>query len=327
MQRYNSIDFFRFIAAFFILLVHTDHGILDIEYVNNIRISARWAVPFFFICSGFFLGKKIQKDKQFDFSIIAKSLVKLISIFIIASVIYIPANIILNYYYFGVQTLLTGTFIHLWFIGSLIFGNIFIWYAYTINKQHLLPYISVFIIFAALLSDSYDNLLGFNLDYSLFRFSLSIPFMQIGIFFNKKEKTITKINFLILICFLFLGFILQYFEASFFSKYFNYDKILHEFLLGTFIMVIPLFVITIKLKINNNKISKLGLRYSLWIYLYHPFIYILLNKVNMNIFSSTTFKIIQCYNPILCFLLSIIIVILLDKYTNKVFKLTNGIIY
>jgi len=151
--------------------------------------------------------------------------------------------------------------------------------------------------------------------------------MQIGIFFNKKEKTITKINFLILICFLFLGFILQYFEASFFSKYFNYDKILHEFLLGTFIMVIPLFVITIKLKINNNKISKLGLRYSLWIYLYHPFIYILLNKVNMNIFSSTTFKIIQCYNPILCFLLSIIIVILLDKYTNKVFKLTNGIIY
>ena len=66
MERKNGIDLFKLIGAFFIMCLHTSYGSLDQEYVDNLRLFSRWAVPFFFISTGLFLGNKIE-NKNLDF--------------------------------------------------------------------------------------------------------------------------------------------------------------------------------------------------------------------------------------------------------------------
>lgn len=323
MNRYNTIDLFRLIAAFFILLVHTEYGDLNQTVVNILRISARWAVPFFFIASGFFLEKKTTGN-TYNLLIIEGSLKKLISILIISSIIYIPANIILNYYYYNIETLLTGSFIHLWFIGSLIFGNIFIWYLNKIKKEKILPYLSVFILTIALISDTYDILFNINLKYNLPRFLLSIPFMFIGSVIAKKETKILTLNKKkLLITFLFL-YLLQFYEAFLLSKYYNQNSNSIELLIGTVLSPIILFTLLITIQYKKKQISILGKKYSLWIYLYHPFIYIIINKINYYLFQTNISNSIQVFNPIICFILSLLLSILLEKRINKLFKISIG---
>ena len=60
VKRNNGVDLFRLVGAFFIILVHTDYYNLNNALSENIRISARWALPYFFICSGYFLYEKIK---------------------------------------------------------------------------------------------------------------------------------------------------------------------------------------------------------------------------------------------------------------------------
>ena len=79
----------------------------------------------------FFLGRKIEAEKL-DFSRIQKNIAVLISIFIIAGSIFLIAGFFKESYYYKIENLLTGTHYHLWFIGSLLFAYLFIWYIYFI---------------------------------------------------------------------------------------------------------------------------------------------------------------------------------------------------
>ncbi len=329
-NRYNNIDYFRFIACFFILLVHTKYGALNEDAVFALRLSARWAVPFFFICSGFFLEKKIVGNRDLYLESIGKTLKKLISILIIASIIYIPINFYLGYYKYGIDTLLIGTFIHLWFIGSLLFGNIFIWYMYLIRKEKHLIITSLLILLIALVSDSYDNFFGRNLSYDAPRFLLSIPFMVIGMLIYRFQNKLTKrISNWALVLIAVLGFTFQYAETYFFHQKFNYSKNVHELLIGTILFITPLFILIIKnkTKFRDSAFSRIGRKYSLWIYLYHPAMYVFINFLNNIIFNndSIIYSRIQMFNPIICFSLCLVLANFLDKNLNKVYNYTNGI--
>ena len=56
-KAYTGIDYFRMIAAFFIIAIHTSPFSSYSETGDFIltRVIARVAVPFFFMTSGFFL--------------------------------------------------------------------------------------------------------------------------------------------------------------------------------------------------------------------------------------------------------------------------------
>ncbi|MBN2669354.1 MAG: acyltransferase [Bacteroidales bacterium] len=318
MKRKNGIDLFRFIGAFFIMLVHTKYGYLPEEYVDNIRISARWAVPFFFLCSGYFLQSKITDNKILDFRKIEKNIVNLISIIIVASFVYLLVN---RSFTLEVSSILTGTYFHLWFIGSLIFGYLFLWYIYYIKRTRLLPLISSLILLSALFSDSYDVTMGINLDYYTFGFFISIPFLYFGLVISrfKFSKTQTQIIFIIFI----LSFALQYIESNQLFKHYFYPKYDHQLLIGTIISSVSLFILTTKINIQNNRLSDWGKDYSLFIYLYHPFIYYLINTG----FGKTlpnAFGYLSIFNPILGFTISLLGAIFIEKYFNSLFNLLNG---
>src|SRR5690606_29767542 len=108
---------------------------------------------------------------------IQRNISTLITILIVSSIIYFPINFILETPSFHVVNILTGTYSHLWFIGSLIVGYLFIWYLYLIRVNRLLPYLSVLILVIAILTDSYDLIFAKNIDFELFRFLMSIPLL------------------------------------------------------------------------------------------------------------------------------------------------------
>lgn len=69
MTKYNSIDILKFIASFFVLIIHISlfndvNPYLNLFIANGI---ARLSVPIFFLASAFFFFKKnlnINKDSQ-----------------------------------------------------------------------------------------------------------------------------------------------------------------------------------------------------------------------------------------------------------------------
>ena len=185
MSRNFTIDLIRLIAAFCIVTLHTNSPILGHDTGSIIRLSGRWAVPFFFITSGFFLGKKIINNKKLHFVDIEINVLNLISIFIISSLVYLIHGTLFSCRWFtnDVGYLLNGAYWHLWFIGSMMFGFIVIWYFYSIKFEKYLLFTSIIIILIAVLSDSYDQLFGKEIDYNQIpRFLTSIPFMYTGVF-------------------------------------------------------------------------------------------------------------------------------------------------
>lgn len=304
------------------MLLHCDYGNLPIEWVAAIQLSARWAVPFFFITSGYFLGLKIHTLGAFDFQKIQKNIVLLISILIVASFVYLPVILSRNYFPNNVSVLLIGTFPHLWFIGSLILGYIFIWYICFIGKNKLLPILSISILLFVLFTSSYDDFLGVSLGHNLSRFLISIPFMYVGMWLSQPNIKMLPLSFWVFIAA--LGFILQYLEVFAFFKLFDHEVKDHEFLLGNIIMSPALFIIAKSLMLKENIFTIGGRKYSLLIYLYHPFVYIVLGGLISLLFQESYIGKIEMFNPLLGFILILTIALFLDKYLNSIFRVLNG---
>lgn len=320
MERKNGIDLFRLIGAFFIIILHTGYGNLNAETIPYIRLCARWAVPFYFMTSGFFIGLKI-KDGSLEFGKIQSNIVTLISIFLVSSIIYMPINATKSKYLYDIVNLLTGTFFHLWFIGSLIVGYLVIWFTYQIRRSSLLPYVSAVLILLALICDSYDQLLGVDIDFSLFRYLLAIPFMYIGIVLS--QRTFSRRRIFIWILLAGLGLVVQVVEANIFYKLFNYSKFDHQFIIGTVLMVVPLFIFSTLIDVRESLFTLWGKRYSLFIYLYHPLILLAISVIVQKI-SPKNFDSIQAFSPISGFIVTLLLAILLDRYIPKIYSILNG---
>lgn len=92
-SKYNSIDFAKFLLAFFVVAIHTEPLITCKNYfVLSIYDSVvRLAVPFFFIVCGYFIGKKF--DGRNDTMIIYKQIKKILKMYLFWTIIYSPLEI------------------------------------------------------------------------------------------------------------------------------------------------------------------------------------------------------------------------------------------
>lgn len=316
MDRKNGIDLFRLIGAFFIMILHTSLGELNPEFVENLRLLSRWAVPFYFMTSGYFIGPKIV-DKTLDFKKVEKNVSILISIFAVAFFIYMPISPS-NY---GIENILIGIHYHLWFIGSLLFGYFFIWYIYYIRKSRFLPFISFTILFCLVISDSYDIVFGVNVENILARFLSSIPFLYLGIIISKNTRYLRyqKIFFFMAI----FGFVVQVLEANYLTLFFNVNKYNIEFTVGTIITSISLFILSLSISIKETRLTKWGKEYSLFIYLYHPILFFFMMVFCKTIFPDKLSTIFMFF-PIIGFVILLCTALLFSKYFPNFFKILNG---
>ena len=124
---YTNIDRFRLIAALLVIAIHTSPLLSVNETADFIltRISARVAVPFFFMVSGFFLISKYNKNNDNLFKFIKTTLL----IYSIAILFYIPLNIYSGSFDSPVilpeiikDVIFNGTLYHLWYLPASITG-------------------------------------------------------------------------------------------------------------------------------------------------------------------------------------------------------------
>ncbi len=91
-KNYNSIDIMKFIMAIFVVSIHTEPltGVKSPVLYTLWDCVVRCAVPFFFIASGFFIGKKMCGDKKSDIGIVLKQVKRIAKMYLVWSAVYMP---------------------------------------------------------------------------------------------------------------------------------------------------------------------------------------------------------------------------------------------
>ncbi|MCM1134354.1 MAG: alanine racemase [Clostridium sp.] len=132
-KSYTGIDYFRLIAAFLIVAIHTSPlGSFSPtgDFILT-RIIARVGVPFFFMTSGFFLISRYTRDnkKLADFE------TKTVKLYGAAMLIYLPINLYNGYFQkenflpnLIKDIVFEGTLYHLWYLPASMAGGAVAWY-------------------------------------------------------------------------------------------------------------------------------------------------------------------------------------------------------
>ena len=258
--RLASIETFRVFAIFAIICIHAE-PFLNVEgyqFLGCLILNAcRFAIPFFFVTSGYFFGRSLQEGAAL-FPLLRRYLKRLLILFLSWSLIYglFPHAAIKNIFRQGllsgaqvlydhalstfrlvidhpVKFSLNGTAIHLWFFSALIMGLLILsFFLWRKKQKYLLPF-SIILFFIGLLTINNTP------------FHLRLPgtfawgggpfyapfFVTLGWWWAGQNKTPSVKLALFLIV---TGFVMRMTEMLFFWKYFGEVPLLpNAFTLGT----------------------------------------------------------------------------------------------
>ncbi|MEO6520431.1 MAG: acyltransferase [Mucilaginibacter sp.] len=324
--RNYTVDAFRLLGAFCIVILHIpSFGDIPGNTITVINELCRWAVPFFFLVGGYYFEIGFRSKPEMTFLRRIKSL---LSIFFTSNLVYLvftllrrtePIAILLN-----TATFLIGTHDHLWFIGSMIFGYIFLWFMLEINAVKLLPYIAAAVLLIVLLTGGYAHFfLPDNVNFRFSRQLMSIPFLITGYLFSR-YNLIDRLKLWQGIILVLLGVALQALEQNLIFKY-SHNPAVSDLLFGSFLYAAGMFILALKVPMpKNNLITKLGQEYSLIIYLYHPIVIsIYFNLVIPH--AKNKGQIALILSPIIVFLITLGGVVILRKYFIGLYRLLTGL--
>lgn len=131
--RFDSIDIAKFIGS---MLVFSMHFQVLSDYTNGnllIQLLSRWAVPFFFISSSFFLFKK-GADNNITKITIKRYVFRLVVLYVVWFIYNIPSIVLMRFYgenvleisfwlEFFKNSVLSSTFTGSWYLVSSIFSS------------------------------------------------------------------------------------------------------------------------------------------------------------------------------------------------------------
>jgi len=81
LKRIKGVDIGRCLAAFAVVLIHcTPECLLALDVL--IKQAARFAVPYFFIISGYFFGRKLSEKRVSPVSLCAQSVKRILLIYV-----------------------------------------------------------------------------------------------------------------------------------------------------------------------------------------------------------------------------------------------------
>lgn len=127
---YAAVDIFKMICAILVMLIHTK-PFEDIFWVDAaVGMITRFAVPFFFTVSGYFLFKKVSQNPEKKWSIVGKYILRLLRFYIIWFIIIRIADILVgrwslqSFSYYLKQFFFTTDGSPLWFVAALMWSVI-----------------------------------------------------------------------------------------------------------------------------------------------------------------------------------------------------------
>lgn len=339
-NKYDLINFWRFISSLLVVAIHTITSKQDLGYF--IVVSSRVAVPFFFICSGYFLYNKLyENNKDVRRKNIYKYIKNIFSIYFLWSIIYLIFNygvyfehnnfvraiisLIRSFLFIGISA-------HLWYLSALCFSvyllYLLIW-KLKLKFEHICI-ISIFLYIFSLSADLYYGLIDntivskfiniyiyiFGEVWNSFMQGLIFIVMGIGIrkysFANKIKKPI------IVVAISYVLFIIEHFTLRYF-------KIPRDNNTSIFLLVLAPYIFITLLKYESKynfkwiqKYSNIFKEMSLTIYLVHPLIKNIVSKL---------FRIMNInelhYESYIKFMLVSLISIIISLVVNKVKEYNN----
>lgn len=287
---------------------------------------SRWAIPFFFIISGYFLASKAAHSKQWS---VLPVIERLTWMFILWNLIYSPIFVIKNGWLalFKLITLPTfiyfGVFTHLWYLPSMIVGYLTFSLTSHYRVKYILPIVSIIGISMGLISGSYNKFidLGFPLEHEISRTWLCIPFLYIGSLFHEKGHPSGWVAvFLIL-----LGGVSQVLEARFLYDQFEISAYDHQFLVGTIPFSIGMAALALGgFRFFQNPIfANMGAEYSLGVYLIHPAVIFAFQQAASR-FLPYTSAIWEFSAPVVVLSISLGVLFLIRRYMPLLFNIFFG---
>lgn len=337
MTRNYTIDFFKCLAIFGVVCIHT-HTFRDtaVPFGNGeiwafiIDTLARFSVPFFFAASGYLFAMKLQRtDDTFAyFKRYTGKLIGLLAAWFSFYWIYDFLKIIfdhsgtrselkhqLSLYVhdtINVQTLIYGvsyTQYQLWFMFALIISVILVFVAYKLKLLKMLVLIGLGLNLIGLLGQSYGGFLGLP---ELSQFNTRDPFFfglfytSLGSLIGLKERkiydAIKRLRTRNIIMAILLLFIFQLGERTILNQILGLAK--GEYFLSTIPLTITLFMLVVKEREigKGTLFSKMG-QQAVGIYLIHTLIKSLIGELNQGLVMvqhvAETFAWGVLYTPLL----------------------------
>lgn len=277
-RRYN-LDSLKGVSIYFVVVLHllsivnVDKNVITDGIILNV---SRFAVPCFFMVSGYLSGQKI-----IDFGS-RSAVIRLMYIFLFWNLFYllIPMNFekISVYGFFKVKywdfyqivsdpvkVCFQGFYGHLWFLESLAWAFLFL--SATSKISFKLGFIiSCIAYMISVLAGGYENTeIGINLPFTSRNGPfVSTFFVMLGYYASKRD---IRPDFSLSLFLLFLGLFIQFAEYFYLRE--NYHiAVQYEFLFGTPFFSLGVFLLFLGLENKKNLIALLG-RFSLGIYVLH----------------------------------------------------------
>ena len=322
-KKYNAIDITKFLLAIIVIFNHTvsiKEFNLIIQEILNILMKA--VVPFFFIASGFLLGKKIIHNPDKEKEIIIEYIKKALKTYILWTIIYLPitvynftimegiVNFIKNFIFRGENYYSWP----LWYMLGTVYAGIIYFLIYKVKRIKNKSLIIAFVFFAVsiivnLLISNKEEFRGIiysciNIIEKLIasgRILSGVAYTIIGTYIARNHTNLAIIKPIIL---LLIGILLEVILPSHINE------------IGVLIYVVMMFLIILNIKLKDNKVYLILRKNSTIIYIIHMiicFIYTLIFR-EFPYYGLDQFIFVTVISLIIAN-----IIILLDK-EEKVFK-------
>lgn len=287
-KRKNNFDILKCICAFLIICIHAPFpGDFGEYFIALTRI----AVPIFFMITGFFYRITAEKGHQ------VFQIKKIAFLFVVSNIFYFVLTIrggleslsntltLKNIVYFIILNVSPFSD-HLWYLGAILYTLIIVYALNKINKIKILYIITPFLLLGDLVLGKYSLLLfGKEFPYEFVRNFLfvGIPYFCIGMLIFKYKDTLkakfTKVK--LIIC------TVVFTVTTLLERYIlvnnNLNATRDHYISTTFLAVSVFSLFMISFQGNINVFSKLtatiGREYSTGIYILHPFMIIIANKL------------------------------------------------
>lgn len=327
--KFNSLDICKLLMAFCVVAMHThplEHCTITI--INNIYDSfVRMAVPFFFLASGFLLAQKFEPsfDSPKNITTVKKSLFKIIKLYVIWTVVYLPMAI---YHFISSGTGILKSVLlyirgfvfigeqynswHLWYLLStiyaLVFILIFLYLKLSPKKAIILSSIAFLISIYIDYLSVYTGNLNIFIEFFIKIIKVSIVsgriltglfYLPLGCFLSQKQPNL-KVSLSMLIS----GYLLNIFvQNSYWSSIF------------IAISSIGFFCVINAIALPNSRIYSFVRKMSTVIYFVHMYIWSIYYTL---IYGEKTYG-MDCFlvTIVICLAVSAVIVVVMEYYNKK----------
>jgi len=295
-QKISSLELGRVISMVAIVILHS-HILLSAPIINGtpwfgyiIDQLMRFAVPFFFILSGYLIAPKLD---QSPLSTLKHYSLPLLKIWVIWSIIclLIPFNweVLVTQGYLSertgywewllqnpINTLFEGGLVHLWFIPGLVCAIAIIALCIRFKLTHLLPLFAILLYLYGLCGGSYGKITEIWTPF-ITRNGPFFSTLMVWVGYEIRRRTI-KVTLNTAVIMTITGLIIHLSEAAWLTRYeviFNS----HDFLLGTPIWAVGLFMLLLnKPNLGDHPLVYKSANMVLSIYIAHlPILIILYN--------------------------------------------------